>query len=162
MDESIARCMDGHGNGSVVIDQFFMGFSEKMGKCFKAIVSKYTADTQIKPYHIPFIAYIGHNDGSSQKDMCSCLPFDKSRVSTVVHELMDLGLVVNNSDGKVTSIHLTESGKNIFAMCQMLKELMHTLILQDFTEEELECLAHLISKMDRRMDCLLDSLKANR
>jgi DNA-binding MarR family transcriptional regulator len=75
---------------------------------------------------------------------------------------MDLGLVVNNSDGKVTSIHLTESGKNIFAMCQVLKELMHTLILQDFTDEELECLAHLIAKMDNRMDNLLESLKTNR
>lgn len=153
---SVTICMDGKEQGSYVIDTMFMCFPNKITKCFRNIVSKYTADTQIKPYHIPFIAYVGYNGGVSQKDICNQLSLDKSRVSTVIHELMDMGLVVNESDGKVTSIHLTESGKNMMVMCQILRELMHSLILQGFTEEEVDQLYKFTDRLNRRMDEILE------
>lgn len=146
-------------SSSEFINGFFNGFPEKMSKCFKVIVSRYTSDTQIKPYHMPFINRIGEVAGTSQKDLSCVLPFDKSRVSTVIHELMDMGVVVNDSDGKVSSLRLTESGKNMYAMCQMLKALMGNLILDDFTDDELDELGRLLMKLNHRMDEILEGFE---
>ena len=150
--------MDQHGQGNALINSLFMCFPEKMSKCFRAIITKYTENTQIKTHHIPFINILGTHDGISQKELTAMLPFDKSRVSTVVHELTNMGLVVNDSDGKVSSLRLTDSGRNMFAMCQMLKDLMVNLVLVDFSEEELENLVNLMMKLDRRMDMVLNNL----
>ena len=133
----------------------FMCLPDKMHRFFRIITMKYLVNTQIKHYHIPFIIYFGYHPGNSQKDVSSFLPFDKSRVSTVIHELIDMDVIVNESEGKVTSIRLTENGKNLFAMCTMLQEILRNALLSDLTEEEIEAFGKLVLKLDKKMDSML-------
>lgn len=134
----------------------FMCIPDKMHRFFRIMTMKYLVNTQIKHYHIPFIIYFGYHPGASQKDVSSFLPFDKSRVSTVIHELMDMNIIVNESECKVSSIRLTENGKNLFAMCTMLQEIIRNALLSDLTEDEIRVFGNLVTKLDRKMDSMLE------
>lgn len=136
--------------------ELIMCFPGKVKQCLRFISAKYLNDTQIKPHYLVFISAIGRYDGLSQKELNERIPVDKSHVSTVVRELIDLGLVYNDGSGKLHSLHLTESGKTVFATCRMMYELLNTKLFSDFSPEEREQLDFLVRKLNRRLDEMID------
>ena len=74
-------------------------FPKKMNLCIKGYAVKYLRDTRIKPPYRILIFHIGKSDGLSQKELIDEVPYDKSYISTMVHDLIDLGLVYNDSSG---------------------------------------------------------------
>ena len=86
-------------------------FLDRISRCVRYISSEEAEECGFKHYHIPFLLAIGKNPGISQKGLCERIPFDKSRVSIVVRDLMDRGYAVNGSTGKVWSLSLTPSGE---------------------------------------------------
>lgn len=135
--------------------EMMMCFPGKVKQCMRFISAKYLNDTQIKPHYLPFITLIGKYDGLSQKELNEMIAVDKSHVSTVVRELIDLGLIYNDGPGKLHSLHLTESGKNVFASCRMMYDLLNAKMFADFTDEEMEHLYALTSKLDHALDNLI-------
>ncbi len=89
-------------------------YPDRMSRFVRVCSEESLAGTALKPHHVPFIIAIGSNSGISQKDLCARIPVDKSRVSTVVHELMSLGLAYNGSKGKTWAIDLTDAGREAF------------------------------------------------
>ncbi len=143
-------------------EDVFMCLPDKMHKFFKIVTTKYLVNTQIKNYHIPFIIFFGYNPGASQKDIASYLPIDKSRVSTVIRELINLGIIVNESEGRLTSIRLTENGNNLFAMSKMLQEILHNSLFADFTEEEIRQFSEMAHRLDSKMDAILEKAESDK
>ena len=132
-----------------------MVFPKKMGVFSRTLVSRYLKDTRIKPHHLMLIHNIGAGDGISQKDLAEELPFDKSYISTGVRELIDMGLVYNESEGKVHSLKLTDAGRDIKAMGEMMFDLIQNSLLGVLSEEERQTLVSLLRKVDAHADELI-------
>ena len=62
--------------------------------------TNFLKDLPIKEYHIPFILMIGYYDGISQKEINERVPFDKSRISVIVNELIKLKYVEDSNSGR--------------------------------------------------------------
>lgn len=132
-----------------------LAFPRKMNQCVRAYASTYLRDTRIKPQYLLLIFHIGNNDGTSQKEINENVPFDKSYISTMVRELMDLGYVYNDSSGKIHSLRLTDRGRDIFAMSKMMFDLLNRNLFETLTEEETEQLAVIMGKLDARLDSMM-------
>lgn len=127
-------------------------FPKKMSQCIRLYADRYLKDTKIKPQYLPIIHYIGMSDGISQKSLNEEMPYDKSYISMIVRDLTDMGLVYNDSTGKAQSLHLTEQGTNVFAMCRMMSDLLDSNLFTVLTREEFETLEVIMAKLDSRLD----------
>lgn len=135
-----------------------MTFPKKMNTCVKGYVERYLKDTRLKPPHLLLIHRIGQREGISQKELNDEVMFDKSYISNMVHELIDMGLVSNDGSGKAHSLHLTDSGRDIQAMSQMMFELIDRDLFTVLTDEERNALDSIMRKLNRRVDEILDDL----
>ena len=64
----------------------------------------------------------------------------------------------NDSSGKLHSLHLTDQGRDIFAMSRMMFELLDRNLFDVLTDEEKEVLAEIMRKLDDRADRIMESL----
>ena len=135
-----------------------VSFPKKMNQCMKGYADKYLKDTRLKPPYLILIFHIGRRDGLSQKELIDEVPFDKSYISTMVRDMTDLGLVYNDSTGKVHSLHLTDQGRDIYAMSRMMFELMDRNLFDVLTDEEKDVLAEIMRKLDARADHIMEGL----
>ncbi len=134
-----------------------VSFPRKMNQCIRLMTAEYLKDTRIRPHYLVFISTIGCNDGISQKELNEHISYDKSFVSTVVRELIELGFVTNESSGKTHSLHLTDSGRDIFAMSGMMFALLDKSLFDVLSEEEKEALSGIMRKMNARIDEIIDT-----
>lgn len=135
-----------------------MVFPRKMSMFTRAVASKYLKDSRIKPYHLMMIHGIGSGNGISQKDLVEMLPFDKSYISTGVRELIDMGLVYNESEGKVHSLRLTDMGRDLMAMGEMMFDLIQGSLTSILDAEERETLVRLMKKVNAHTDELIEQM----
>ena len=149
--------MAGEDRGDDAI-RLVVSFPKKMNQCMKGYADKYLKDTRLKPPYLILIFHIGKRDGLSQKELIDEVPYDKSYISNMVHELIDMGLVSNDGSGKVHSLHLTDSGRDIQAMSQMMFELIDRDLFTVLTDEERNALDSIMRKLNRRVDEILDEL----
>jgi|GEM_PF-2368459 len=89
-------------------------FSDRIKRYIRTFFDPYLEDSGLRAHHISFITSIHRNKGISQKELRNHLPYDKSRISTVVAELEAMGIVVNLSGHRSTSLALTEKGEAIY------------------------------------------------
>lgn len=135
-----------------------MVFPRKTGNISRILVSKYLGDSRIRPHHLMILRTVADNDGTSQKDLAERLPFDKSYISTGVRELIDMGMLLNGSEGKVHKLKVTPLGKDIVAMGNMLFDLVDQAIFGNLTEEERQSLMAIMRKIDAHTDELTEKL----
>ncbi len=136
----------------------FMMMPRKMNLVVKVLVTKYLKDTRLKSHHLMIINEIGMCEGPSQKDLTEHLPFDKSYISTGVRELIEYGYVINNADGKIHSLELTDSGREISAMARMLFGIIENTMFDTLTDDERKVLGTILEKIDKRSDDILESV----
>ncbi|MFT0899250.1 MarR family winged helix-turn-helix transcriptional regulator [Candidatus Methanoprimaticola sp. MG2] len=127
-------------------------FPKKMSVICRALVEGYLKDSRIKPPHLLILSEIQKSEGVSQKDLCKTIPFDKSYISTGVRDLIGMGLVVNEGVGKTHSLRLTESGRDVVVMSDMMFDLLEKSIMEAITEEERDQLYQILSKIDVHVD----------
>lgn len=144
--------MADHDDNSI---QIILGFPRKMNQCVRAYAVNYLRDTRIKPQYMLLINHIGRKDGTSQKEINEDVPFDKSYISTMVRELIELGYVYNDSSGKQHCLRLTDQGRDIFAMCRMMFDLLDRNLFETLTEEERAQLNSIMRKLDASADRLM-------
>ena len=135
-----------------------VSFPKKMNQCMKGYADKYLKDTRLKPPYLILIFHIGRRDGLSQKELIDEVPFDKSYISTMVRDMTDLGLVYNDSTGKVHSLHLTDQGRDIYAMSRMMFELLDRNLFDVLTEEEKDTLGIIMRKLNDRANQIMEDL----
>ena len=124
----------------------------KMKRVMSKLSADYIAEMSLKDYYFPFLSVLSENDGISQKDILSLIPFDKSRISVVVHELIDAGLVHDSAEGRATCLHLTDRGKEANAVGRMYAKIAMSMVFESFSEEEIRSLHELFTKFDSRLD----------
>lgn len=90
---------------------------DKIRKCIDALASDHFSDPDMKPYFVSYITRLHTLDGATQKDLKAVIPFDKSRISVVIHQLIDKGYVYNDGEGRNSSLHLTEKGEAAYPSC---------------------------------------------
>lgn len=148
--------MEERGDNEAI--RMVMVFPRKMNQCIRTYAMTYLKDTRIKPPYLLLIFQIGTNDGISQKQLNEDVPFDKSYISTMVRDLIDLGLVYNDSSGKVHSLRLTEQGKAMFAMSRMMFDLLDRNMFSVLTDEEMRSLEVIMGKLNDQADKFIHDL----
>ena len=135
-----------------------MVFPRKASNVSRTMVSKYLGDSRIKPYHLLILRVMSNHNGVSQKDLVDRLPFDKSYISTGVRELMDMGMIVNESEGKVHSLRLTDLGKDIVVMGNMTFMLVDQAVFGFLTKEGRQTLIELMRRIDAHTTDLMNQI----
>lgn len=134
-----------------------VSFPRKVNQCVKLMATRYLRDTRIRPHYLMFILQIGLEGGVSQRDLNERMFYDKSFISTVVRELIDLGYVRNEGSGKTNSLYLTDSGRDIHAMSVMMFDIMDRNLFECLDEEEVGTLLRIMDKMDSQIDRFMES-----
>ncbi|MGN0097838.1 MAG: MarR family winged helix-turn-helix transcriptional regulator [Candidatus Methanomethylophilaceae archaeon] len=131
-----------------------MCFPAKIRQCMDLIVSSYVLDAGIRLPHLMTVTVIGSLDNPSQKEIREHLPFDKSYISILVRELIDMGCVVNVGEGKVQSLKLTEDGRRMESVSRMVRDIIDANIFKDFDEDERRAFESCLRKLESRIDIL--------
>ncbi len=118
--------------------QMMLYLPEKLNKCVNLLATHYLEDSNIKVYYMPYILNLKVHDGMSQKDLKCNISCDKSRISVVVHELIDQGLVYNDAKGRNSSLHLTEKGHAAYSVCKMFFDIVKKELFNIGTDAELK------------------------
>lgn len=139
--------------------ELLMLFPSKVKRYASLLAERHISDDRIKPQHLTFIPYIAEFDGISQKDLNVFLQFDKSYVSTVVRELIDMGLVYNDGAGKTYSLHLTEEGRKVNDVCEKIIRASCEGLLDGFTEEDLQQFTETFTRFSNKLDALVTELE---
>lgn len=126
---------------------------EKMNKCISLLAETYFKDTELKVYFIPYIIDLRAHDGMSQKELNRLIPCDKSRISVVIHELMDRGLVYNDGKGRNSSLHLTDKGLGAYSVSRMFVDLVNKELFSGFSDRD--SIQKQFSEFDSHMDTVL-------
>ncbi len=132
-------------------------YPDRMSRCLKVLAEESLDGTALKPHHVPFIFAVGTRDGVSQKELCAVIPVDKSRVSTVIHELMGLGLVYNGSSRKTWDIRLTDAGREAFRTMERGLSSLCEEIFGPVPEEDLREFVGMTVKINARVDEVMAS-----
>ena len=137
-------------------------YPDKMARFVRISSEKGLEGTPLKPHHIPFIIAIGNGGGISQKELCARIPVDKSRVSTVVHELMLMGLAYNGSGGKTWSLELTDAGREAFLNVEKMISSMCDEVFGFLSKEELDAFLSTAAKVESRIEDRMGSRASKR
>ncbi len=124
----------------------------KMRKAATRYSNDFIKDTSLKDYYFPVLQAIFYQDGISQKELANAISRDKSRVSVIVNELIEQGLIYDSAEGRSSSLHLTESGKQANAVGRMYSKIAVNEFFKTFSEEELSAMKDFMIKLDSRLD----------
>jgi len=127
----------------------------KMKRVMSKLSADFISELSLKDYYFPFLSVLSEHDGISQRDIVMMIPFDKSRISVVVHELIDAGLVYDSADGRSTSLHLTDLGKEANAIGRMYARIAMDMIFQSFSEDEIRNMHEFFEKFNSRLDAII-------
>lgn len=130
-------------------------FSDKMKKCIKYLIAPSLSEMGLKSYHILFLLPIERNGGMSQKDIRERVPYDKSRVSMVVGELIAMGLVVDERTGKTSSLRLTERGEKACGVFRSIVDRLNCEIMSALDEKDHREFFHCMTILNARIDELI-------
>jgi len=146
--------MEDYGFTQMEADTLY--FPKKMTQVLTVIGDRLFTDLGIKSYHLAVLRVIYSNDGIDQKSIRSIIPFDKSRISVVVRELLDGGFVTDSASGRSSSLHLTDKGIEAVSRTPEFKKLVNQDIFGDFTEEEMQFLNDSFVRLNKRLNDILE------
>ena len=145
--------------GFTQIEADTLYFPKKMTATLGVIGDRLFADLGLKSYHLSELRVIYANDGIDQKSIRNVIPFDKSRISVVVRELLDAGFVTDSASGRSSSLHLTELGRTAVSRTNEYKRLVSEEIFRDFSEEEMKFLDEAFVRLNKRLNEILEEAK---
>ncbi len=117
----------------------------------KNSTSRYVEGYKFKYYHIPALVVMHNSPGISQKGLCARVPMDKSRISIVVREIIEMGMAVNESTGKVWSLRLTPKGEEAYETAIQATLMSDDRLFEAITDEEKEAFVAICKKLSARI-----------
>ena len=136
-------------------ERMFFYLPGKMEKAARKVAEDMISDVPIKSYHYPVLKLIQYNDGITQKDVNAKVPFDKSRISVIVHELMDMEMITDSGKGRSSCLHITEKGVDALNKARGFTNASMTRIMSIFSEEEKQAVRDFFIKLDKHLDEIL-------
>lgn len=149
--------MDDIGFTQIEADTLY--FPKKMTQALGVIGDELFADLGIKSYHLSVLRVIYSNDGIDQKGIRKVIPFDKSRISVVVRELLDGGFVTDSASGRSSSLHLTDLGMTAVSRTEQFRKAVDVDIFGEFTAEEKEFMNQAFIRLNNRLNEILAKSK---
>ncbi len=146
--------MENYGFTQIEADTLY--FPKKMTQVLGVIGDKLFADLGIKTYHLAVLRVIYANDGIDQKGIRDFIPFDKSRISVVVRELLDNGFVKDSATGRSSSLHLTDTGTAAVKRTPEFSQAVNKDIFGGFTDDEKDFLNRAFVRLNARLNELLE------
>ena len=134
-------------------------FPKKLTAAFAVIGDRMFADMGIKSYHLAVLRVVYSNDGIDQKGIRNTVPFDKSRISVVVRELLDQGFLRDSATGRSSSLHLTELGMKAVSRTNEYRKVVSEEIFGEFTKAEMEFMDEAFQRLNRRLNDILAEAK---
>ena len=131
-------------------------FPKKLTAAFAVIGDRMFADMGIKFYHLAVLRVVYSNDGIDQKGIRNTVPFDKSRISVVVRELLDQGFLRDSATGRSSSLHLTELGMKAVSRTNEYRKVVSEEIFGEFTKAEMEFMDEAFQRLNDLLDILGD------
>ncbi|MCQ2069836.1 MAG: MarR family winged helix-turn-helix transcriptional regulator [archaeon] len=135
-------------------DKMFTYIPNRIGKWLKTMADEYFEGTELRSYQVPFIIAISEHEGITQKELKALIPCDKSRISVIVNELIEMGFVEDRCAGRQTALHLTEEGRVVLATCKIFTDLAKHKLTSCFTPEEKVIFKSYLKRLDEHLDVL--------
>ena len=95
------------------------------------------------------------NEGIDQKTIRTVVPFDKSRISVIVRELLEMGLLMDTASGRSSSLHLTAKGREVVSKTPQFKQRLREELFSPFSKEEMEEMRELFAKLNSHLDTVI-------
>ena len=121
-----------------------------MGKCFGQM-----QECGIYPGQIPVLGLLAHKDGLSQKEIAERLRIKPPTVNVTVQRLEKSGFLYRKADEKdqrVSSIYLTEKGKQAKERGMKRVEENEKILLDGFSDAELCLLRRFLEQITENID----------
>ena len=136
--------------------EMLLMFPKRVNKVLRVMIHKNLKDTRLKANHLIIIRSIGCSEGMSQRELAATVPFDKSYISTTVHDLIDMGFVCNDGDGKVHSLRLTDAGRDIWGLSNIMLDDFGRRFAEVLTEEDRVALSTAMTKINGYLDQVIE------
>lgn len=97
-----------------------------------------------------FILYLLKCDGISQNDLAKILSLDKGTIARSLKKLEETGYIqrkTDPNDKRVHRVYITDAGRKIGPEIKEILRERKSILLDGFTEEEINLLSPLLSKM---------------
>jgi DNA-binding MarR family transcriptional regulator len=108
----------------------------------------------IHPGQLPVLRTVYDREGISLRELANAIHVKPPTVTVTIQRLEKAGLVYKKADPadqRVSRIYLTEEGKNIHEEIQRLIDENEQLLIQGFSEEELELLCSFLERMTNNL-----------
>lgn len=103
----------------------------------------------------PMMFHIFENPGLTQKELAALMHITPASVATSIRRMEAEGLVerqVDRQDARIHHLYLTPKGVQLDAECRKARDIIIETLYEDCTQEELEQMHHLFTKMYRKLD----------
>lgn len=127
----------------------------KVNRVLRSYLSGPCLELGVKEYQVPTLNIIYYYDGISQKGIKSLLPFDKSRISVVVNELISAGMVKNSGEGRTSSLHLTGKGMDVAVRLSASVDILFERVCAPLSDEEKAIAEDIHIRISRGLDELI-------
>lgn len=127
----------------------------KVNRVLRSYLSGPCLELGVKEYQVPTLNIIYYYDGISQKGIKSLLPFDKSRISVVVNELISAGMVKNSGEGRTSSLHLTGKGMDVAVRLSASVDKLFERVCAPLSDEEKAIAEDIHIRISRGLDELI-------
>lgn len=141
------------------LEKLFFYLPNKTDKAVRRIVAQLDDAAPCKEYQLNVLRIIYYNDGISQKEISEHISFDKSRVSTIVKELVYNEWVEDTGEGRSSSLHLTKKGIRITKKGVEYSKIVFEKLISGFNQEERETMKNFYLRFDQYLDGILSSTK---
>lgn len=136
--------------------EMLLMFPKRVNKVLRAMIYKNLKDTRLKANHLITLRSIGFSEGMSQRDLAATVPFDKSYISTTVHDLIEMGFVYNDGCGKVYSLRLTDAGRDIWGLSNVMFDDLGRRFAEVLSEEDRMALTTAMTKINSYLDQVIE------
>lgn len=124
------------------------------------LFTKFSKDSNLTLQQAHILLYLAHHPGSIQKEIADNFNLRKSSITSIVKNLEKNNYIIRKNDpesARNKRVYLTDEGeKEINKICETFS-FIDTNLGQALTEDELDDLSQLVSKLNDHIDKMLGS-----
>lgn len=133
---------------------------ERLTKFLRLCTAICVSELDIKRHHIAFVLKLGAQPRMTLREFANVLPFDRSRISFVLKEMIDQGFVTQENDQKPAKYSLTPQGMEQYERLRELSRNVFRMVFAAFSEEESMQIRKGIGRLNNRLDEISDRISS--
>ncbi|MCG8493517.1 MAG: MarR family transcriptional regulator [Sneathiellales bacterium] len=132
------------------------------GVISRSLADRYSSQFNLTIQEWRILAILGENPGLTAREVGLLSSLDKVNVSRATEKLEKAGRIFRKvvaEDRRAFSLHLTEEGQDVLDRIIPLASGYEDLLLEGFSQDEIEVLDKFLNRLDKRADELIAHLK---